>query len=58
MYDDPTERGPMDPRRINIYDEHEASYWSQKFGCTRGQLEQAVRAVGVLAGRVEDRLKR
>lgn len=57
MKDDPTTRGPADRRRINLQENYEVSYWAEKFRCTRTQLEQAVRAAGVMADDVERHLK-
>ena len=36
---------PQDEQRVNIFDEAEAKYWAKRFGCTRAQLEAAVRKV-------------
>jgi hypothetical protein len=53
MADDKTQRGPADHSRINVHEEYEVQYWTKKFGCTPGELEKAVRTVGVMAGKVE-----
>jgi hypothetical protein len=53
MSDDLSKRGAADRLRINIHEEHEVRYWTQKLGCTRAQLEQAVKSVGVMAQDVE-----
>jgi hypothetical protein len=57
MSDDRTKRGPADRSRINIHEAYEVEYWTHKFGCTRSQLENAVKAVGVMADKVEAHLK-
>lgn len=49
MADDRHLRGPADRSRINVHEDYELKYWSQKFGVTADQLHAAVRAVGVMA---------
>ena len=56
MSDDKTIRSPQDAARINVHEAHEVRYWTGKFGCTREQLEAAVKAVGVMAKDVEAHL--
>ena len=58
MSDDKTIRSPHDAARINVHEEHEVHYWTGKLGCTREQLEAAVKAVGVMAKDVEAKLKK
>jgi hypothetical protein len=53
MTDDKTQLGPADQARINVHEDHEVQYWAKKFGCTRAELEEAVRTVGVMASEVE-----
>jgi hypothetical protein len=40
-------RRPQDPTKINIHEEWEVRFWTQKWNITRDQLVTAVRAVGV-----------
>ena len=56
MADDQTRRGPQDATRINIHEEYEVQYWTQRFSVTRERLEEAVRQVGVSAKKVESYL--
>lgn len=58
MSDDKTSRGPADASRINVHEDYELRYWSQKFGVTLEQLRAAVKAVGVMAKDVEAQLKK
>ena len=44
---------PADNQRINIYEDYELQYWTTEFACTRSQLIHAVKAVGVMARKVE-----
>jgi hypothetical protein len=57
MAEDKTNRGSADATRINIREDYEVRYWSQKFGVTTEQLVAAVNAVGVMANDVELSLK-
>ena len=58
MSDDTSKRGPQDAGRVNVHEEHEVRYWTQKFGCSKAQLEQAVKAVGQMVKNVELELKK
>ncbi len=40
-------RGPQDAAKINIHEPWEVEYWTKKWGITKQQLIDAVRAVGV-----------
>lgn len=57
MADDPSKRGAADRSRINVHEEHEVRYWTQKFGCSPEQLKAAVGRVGVMAKDVEAALQ-
>jgi hypothetical protein len=57
MSDDKSKRGPQDASRVDIHEDYEVEYWCHKFGCTRHQLVEAVRAVGTSAAAVEKYLK-
>ena len=58
MSDDKTSRGPADTTRINVHEDYELRYWSQKFGVSAEKLKAAVKAAGVMAKDVEARLKK
>jgi hypothetical protein len=45
-------------RRVNIHDDRAVLLWTQKFGCTQKQLEQAVQKVGSAPGPVRAELGR
>ena len=57
MADDKTNRGSQDRNRINVNQEHELRYWSNKFGVTTQQLKKAVQQVGPMADAVERQLR-
>ncbi|GAB1579524.1 DUF3606 domain-containing protein [Bordetella petrii] len=46
MSDNLQDRGPRDRARVNIDEEWERRYWSEQFGVTLEQLQEAVRQVG------------
>ncbi len=46
MADDKTKRGPQDRNRINLSEDYEVRYWSEKFGVSADQLRAAVQKVG------------
>jgi hypothetical protein len=53
---DKNKRGSQDRKRINVNEEHEVRYWTQKLGCTKEQLEDAVKQVGPMVDDVERHL--
>ena len=57
MSDDLQSRGGRDRQRINIHQDHELRDWSERFGVSREQLNEAVQAVGDEASRVEQHLR-
>lgn len=58
MADDKTNRGPQDRSRINLSEDYEIRYWTDKLGVSKAQLEQAVRTVGSSSEAVENELRR
>jgi hypothetical protein len=58
MSDDLNKRGQQDRLRINAHEEHEVRYWTANLNVSRAELEQAVKAVGVMAEEVRKHLGR
>jgi hypothetical protein len=58
MADDPKETGRQDDARINVDQDHEVTYWSQKLGVSRDELREAVASVGPMVKRVQQHLGR
>jgi hypothetical protein len=58
MSDDLNNRGQQDRIRINVHEEHEVRYWTQEFKVSREELEEAVKAVGVMVEDVRKYLKK
>ena len=56
MADDSSIRGQQDRARINLSQEHEVRYWSEKFGCSADELRRIVEEVGPMAEAVERRM--
>lgn len=56
MADDLSNRGPQDRSRINLSEDWEVQYWTKKFGVTKQQLSDAVKAVGSSADAVQRNL--
>lgn len=57
MADDKTNRGPQDSSRINVNEDYELRYWTDKFGVSEDRLRAAVDKVGVSAEAVGRELK-
>ena len=56
MADDRNIRGTADRCRINMQEDYEVRYWTEKWSVTREQLAEAVRAVGVMVKDVAAKL--
>ena len=52
MADDRALRGPRDRQRINLSEDYEVAYWTQKWGINREQLDEAVRKAGPMSAAV------
>jgi len=50
--------GNPDRSRINVNEDYELQYWSEKFGVSRDELKEAVKSAGTSAKDVEDYLKK
>ena len=57
MSDDLSNRGAQDRSRINVNEDHEVRYWTEKFGVSADALRNAVTAVGPGADAVAQRLR-
>lgn len=52
--DDKNNTGYQDRSRININEDYEVQYWTEKLGITKEELAQAVELVGTSAAAVEE----
>jgi hypothetical protein len=57
MADDLSKTGPRDATRINVEQDHELSYWSEKLGASRDELRSAVAKVGPMVKDVREHLQ-
>lgn len=58
MADDLKKTGRQDDARINVEQEHELGYWSEKLGVSREELRKAVQAAGPMVKDVQRHLRR
>ena len=56
MADDRSLRGQADRLRINMHEDYEVKYWTEKWDVSREELAAAVREVGVMAADVAKKL--
>ncbi len=57
MADDLKQTGKPDDQRINVDQDHELSYWSNKLGVSRDKLREAVAKAGPMVKNVERELR-
>jgi hypothetical protein len=57
MADDKRNPGRPDRDRINMEEDYEVQYWSEKFGVSQEELAAAVEKVGPMASDVKRELK-
>jgi hypothetical protein len=55
--DDLKETGRPDDQRINVDQDHELSYWSEKLGVSRDRLREAVAKAGPMVRNVQRELR-
>jgi hypothetical protein len=58
MADDRSNPGRGDRRRVNVNQDYEVDYWSQKFYVSPERLEEAVRKVGPMVSDIQRELAR
>ncbi|CAG5086811.1 DUF3606 domain-containing protein [Parvicella tangerina] len=56
MADDLDQKQPEDPTKINVGQQWEIDYWTEKLGVTEKQLKDAVAKVGVMVKDVKAEL--
>jgi hypothetical protein len=57
MSDDKSKVGLADRDRINVNEDYELRYWSNKLGCSADDLRAAAKAVGPSVKAVEQRIQ-
>lgn len=58
MADNLKKRQPEDPKKINVNQEWEVTYWCNELKCTEKQLKDAVDSVGVKVDDVREYLSK
>jgi hypothetical protein len=56
MADDKSNRGAQDRSRINMHEDYEVRYWTEKFGVSKERLQQAIDKAGPSAEAVRKEL--
>jgi hypothetical protein len=56
MADDLKDRGAQDRSRVNVHEDYEVRYWTQKWDVSKEQLTAAVQKVGVSVNAVAHEL--
>ena len=57
MSDDKTKIAPQDSSRVSVNEDYELFYWTKRFGITKDELKEAVKAVGTSVSALERHLK-
>ena len=57
MADDLKQTGKADDSRIDVDQDHELQYWSDKLGVSRDELRKAVQAAGPMVKDVQRHLR-
>ena len=57
MSDDLNKKGPQDRSRINMNEDHEVDYWTEKFNVSREELQRTVEQAGNSADAVAQVLR-
>jgi hypothetical protein len=58
MSDNKENRGPTDRSRVNVHEDYQLNYWSEKFGVSHDRLKKVVGKVGVMVVDVEKELRK
>lgn len=58
MSDNPEAKGPADRKRVNVHEDYEVRYWTEKFKITPEHLKKVVEKVGPMAADVEMELRK
>jgi len=58
MSDDISKRGPQDGQRINMDQDYEVRYWSERLGVSKEELQRVITAAGPMVADVERELSK
>lgn len=56
MSDNRNDRGPQDATRVNLTEDYEVQYWTNRFGVSEDRLRSAVDKVGVSVAALAEEL--
>jgi hypothetical protein len=57
IMDDKNKRGPQDASRVNVHEDYELRYWTERFNISADELRAAVTAAGPSVSAIEAYLK-
>lgn len=55
--DDKNKRGPQDASRVNVNEDYELQYWTERFNVSREELREAVKEAGPSVSALEEFFK-
>lgn len=55
--DDKNKRGPQDASRVNVNEDYELQYWTERFNVSRDELREAVKQAGPSVTALEEFFK-
>jgi uncharacterized protein DUF3606 len=56
--DDKNKKGPQDAARVNVNEDYELRYWTERFNISADKLRAAVAQVGPSVAAIEEFLKK
>jgi hypothetical protein len=56
--DDKNKRGPQDASKVNVNEDYELRYWTNRFNISEERLREAVKEVGPSVSAIEEYLKK
>lgn len=56
MSDNRELKGPQDRKRVSLGEDYEVRYWTNRFNCSKEELERAVAKVGNSVEKIEKEL--
>ena len=57
MADDKTQQGPRDAKRVNVNEDYEVQYWTNRFSVSEQRLREAVNKIGTSVDAVAEVLR-
>lgn len=57
MADDKMQQGPRDAKRVNVNEDYEVQYWTNRFSVSEQRLREAVNKIGTSVDAVAEELR-